>query len=68
MEWILVVLLLSPSGYPTRFEVEHRFEMKALCTTKSDELQLTWDSVVGRKEYLESWCEHESQRIEMFLS
>jgi len=62
MEWILIVLLLSSDGTMTRREME-RFSTEALCW----EAEKWMPEVVDLEKYLESWCEHESQRQEELM-
>ncbi len=51
--WVLIVLLLSPNGAPTSFEVERRFETYADCMDARVGIMNSW----SRQEYIHSFCE-----------
>ncbi len=51
--WVLTVLLLSPFGGPTVFEVERRFETYALCM----EVRRNIMNAISPDEYIDSWCD-----------
>lgn len=50
--WVLIVLLLSPSGNPTTYEVERRFETYELCMDARVGIMNAWSP----NEYIDSWC------------
>ena len=50
--WVLIVLLLSPSGDPTSFEVERRFKSYEHCMDARVGIMNSWSP----NEYIDSWC------------
>jgi hypothetical protein len=50
--WVLIVLLLSPNGDPTSFELERRFETYEDCMDARVGIMNAW----SRAEYIDSWC------------
>jgi len=55
-EWILIVLLLSPSGIVTSFQ--HTFDTEAACLRAQVKVENTWNT----REYLDAWCQQGSVR------
>ncbi len=53
MQWILIVLLLSPSGTVTSFR--HTFATEAACLRAKVQVENTWNT----REYLDAWCEQD---------
>lgn len=53
VEWVLIVLLLTPSGAMTSFEVETRFPARELCEAARVHEWLTWKN----SGYVDSLCE-----------
>lgn len=53
MEWILIVLLLSPTGTVTSFQ--HTFETEAACLQARVKVENTWNT----REYLDAWCQQD---------
>lgn len=53
MQWILIVLLLSPSGTVTSFQ--HTFETEAECIRAKVKVENTWNT----REYLDAWCQQD---------
>lgn len=53
MQWILIVLLLSPSGTVTSFQ--HTFTTEAECLRAKVHVENTWNT----REYLDAWCQQD---------